>query len=33
MSSAKINCPHCYKIIELEKEDGVIYVIEENIES
>ncbi len=27
----KIYCPHCYKIIELEKDpDGKLYVIEED---
>ena len=28
---AKIYCPHCYKIIELEQDKDIsIYVIEEN---
>jgi len=31
---AKIYCPHCYKIIELEKDqENNLYVIEENDET
>lgn len=31
MEQAKIYCPHCYKNIDLEKDnDGNLYVIEEN---
>ena len=31
MKEAKINCPHCYKIIELEQdEENNIFVIEED---
>lgn len=30
MKEAKIYCPHCYKIIELEKDDlGNLVVLEE----
>ena len=33
VQEGKIYCPHCYKIIELEKDpDGTLYVIEENEE-
>ena len=31
MNEAKINCPHCYKIIELERDDkNNIFVVEED---
>ena len=31
VSEAKINCPHCYKIIELEQDEkNQVFIIDDN---